>query len=60
MYYISSFLLITKGSRVLPLAMRYASLTEPKTMTIHFVYRQKVSQFSLCRITSGPGFSKVG
>ena len=60
MYYISSFLLIPKGSRVLPLAMRYASLTEPKTMTIHSVYRQKVSQFSrkfsLCRITSGPGF----
>ena len=30
MYFISSFLLIRKGSRVLPLAMRYASLTEPK------------------------------
>ena len=26
MYYISSFLLIPKGSRVLPLSMRYASL----------------------------------
>ena len=33
MYFISSFLLIRKGSRVLPLAMRYASLTEPKPMT---------------------------
>ena len=55
------FLINTQGFKSFaPLAMRYASLTEPKTMTIHCVYRQKVSQFSrkfsLCRITSGPGF----
>ena len=46
-YYISSFLFIPKGSRVLPLSMRYASLAFRTLSLLDLVSSSGMSMMSL-------------
>ena len=47
MYYISSFLLIPKGSRVLPLLIRYASLAFRTLSLLHVMSSSGISVMSV-------------
>ena len=47
MYYISSFLLIPKGSRVLPLLIRYASLAFPTLSLLYVMSSSGISVMSV-------------
>ena len=51
MYYISSFLFIPNGSRVLPLSMRYASLAFRTVSLLDLISSSEISVMSLaCRV----------
>ena len=47
MYYISSFLLIPKGSRVLPLLIRYASLAFRTLSLLYVISSSGISVMSV-------------